>query len=199
MEPLPSYNDALLCRQIAGGDERAFRALFDGYRSRLFTYLLRLSRSPEQAEDLVHDIFLDLWTRRAELTGVGNLNAYLHRMAHNKAVSALRRRATETLVLAEIHRRQGEGIDTGEPPMARSEVMTMIAGFVGKMDPKRQKIFILSREQGLSREEIAAELGMPVNTVRWHLVEALRYLRQELTHLYGPQAIALFVLHQLFF
>lgn len=60
---------------VAAGNEDAFRTLFNGYRSKLYTYILKISRSNEIAEDTVHDVFLKLWENRHNLKHIDNLNA----------------------------------------------------------------------------------------------------------------------------
>jgi RNA polymerase sigma factor (sigma-70 family) len=106
------HNERALLQEVSEGNEDAFRNLFNGYRSKLYTYILRLSRSNEIAEDTVHDVFLKLWENRTTLPQIENLNAYLYRMAHNKAYTGFKRRAKESLILAVLEKEQS-GIHQG--------------------------------------------------------------------------------------
>lgn len=197
MQQLDKHSEKDLLRQVAEGNEQAFRRLFDAYRRKIYTYLLKMTQSRETAEDSVHDIFLKLWTGREKLPEIENLNAYLYRMAHNHAFNGLRKMATETLVLAEI---KGQGTDLPEDPdmtLGRKEVRRFIHEAVSKLTPKQREVFQLSRELGLKQEEIAQRLGISVATVKSHLTDALNALRTEISTHYGTYSIAIFVLWNL--
>ena len=183
---------------VAGGNEDAFRVLFNGYRSRLYTYILKLSRSNEIAEDTVHDVFLKLWENRQNLAHVDNLNAYLYRMAHNKAYTGFKRRAKESLILALLEKEQ-TGIYEGasDDSISTKEVREFIQQAVNKLTPQQKKVFLLSRQEGLKLDEIATTLQISKNTAKNHLIQALHTLRQEIQINYGSQAIALYVIFNL--
>lgn len=193
----PQYNEKDLLLQVANGNEQAFRQLFDTYRQKLYTYLLKMSDSKETAEDNVHDIFLKIWTNRSTLPDIQNLNAYLYRMAHNHAFNGLRKMATESLVLAAIQ--QGGTAQPEEPDMSfgRKEVRRFIHEAVTQLTPKQREVFLLSREFGLKQEEIAQRLGISILTVKAHLTDALNYLRTEITTHYGTYSVAVLVLWNL--
>src|ERR1041385_257226 len=82
--------------QLAAGDSAAFEALFEGYFNRLRRYLYGYVRSWPDAEDLVHDVFLQLWRRRGWLATVRDLNAYLYHVARNQALNYLKHQRVET-------------------------------------------------------------------------------------------------------
>ncbi len=190
------YEKELLLR-VAGGDEQSFRQLFDAYRPKLYTYLLKLTESPETAEDLVHDVFLKLWLKKENFAEVENFSAYLYRMAHNQAITGLRRMSTETLVLAEVKYRDHNIPEEPAYTLQRKEVQEFIQQAVQKLTPKQKEAFILSKELGLRQAEIASRMGIGVGTVKTHLQEAVKQLRAEIKAKYGDHAIALFVLWNL--
>jgi len=192
------HNEKELLLQVTEGNEQAFRTLFNIYRSKLYTYIVRLSRSNEIAEDTVHDVFLKLWENRSSLHQIENLNAYLYRMAHNKAYTGFQRRAKETLILAVLEKEQS-GIYQGgtDDGITTKEVRAFIQQAVEKLTPRQKKVFLLSRQEGLTLEEIAHTLHISPNTAKNHLVEALRLLREEINSTYGASAIAIYVIYNL--
>jgi len=192
------HTDQALLQQVANGSEDAFRTLFNTYRSKLYTYILQLTRSNEIAEDTVHDVFLKLWENRANLLHIDNLNAYLYRMAHNKAYTGFKRKAKETLILAVLEKEQS-GVDnaSSDDIITTKEVRAFIQEAVNRLTPQQKKVFLLSRQEGLKLDEIAHTLHISPYTAKNHLAEALRALRQEISNTYGPQAIAIFVLYNL--
>lgn len=187
-----------LLLEIASGSEVAFRELFQAYRRKLFSYLFKMTASREIAEDALQDIFLKLWTVRESLPTVGNINAYLHRMAHNYAYHVFRRLAKETLLLDQL--RMQKDCDTASPAqeLLSKEVTTYIQSLVDRLTPQQRKVFLLSREEGLKQAEIASRLDVSISTVKKHMVDALSFLREEIRQNYSLYAPALFIIHQLY-
>lgn len=187
-----------MLRQLAEGSEDAFRALFYAYRDKLYTYIAKLSGSEEAAEDTVHDVFLKLWTKRAELPEIDNLNAYLYSIARNMSINLFRRMAKETLILSEIGREQGlEAGFEGEDRIIHAEVLATIKAAIDKLTPQQRQVFLMSRQQGLKIAEIAQQLDLAERTVKNHIHEALRFLREEIGRSYGPNAIIIYALYNL--
>lgn len=205
----PGSNEKDLLSRIAAGDESAFRELFNRYRGKLYSYIYKMTDSRETAEDTVHDVFLKIWESRKKLPDIDNLNAYLHQMAHNRAYTGFRRMAKETLILAELKaelenrnttafNNPDTTITDAEARITSQEVRAMIKTLVDKLTPQQKQVYLLSRERGMRQDAIAAEMNISVNTVKNHLGLALRFLREELGQHYGPQAIAIFVLYNLY-
>jgi RNA polymerase sigma-70 factor (family 1) len=184
-----------LLARVAQGSEAAFRELFHTYRGKLFGYIYNMTASRETAEDTVHDVFLKIWENRENLRHIDNLNAYLHRMAHNRAYSGFRRMAKETLILAELRNETPE-YDSGnsDTRIQHKEVKTLIHNLVKQLSPQQRQVFLLSREEGLRQDAIAGRMGISVSTVKNHLAAAIHFLRDEIGRTYGPQSIAIFVI-----
>ena len=196
MEYTQPYNEKELLLQLANGSEKAFTAIFYHYRGKLYHYIFTITSSREMAEDTVHDVFLKIWTNREKLANIENMNAYLYRVCHNEAISGLRRMAKETLILAEL---QHEGIPLlpDVDPASQREIRASIQQAVNKLSPQQRKIFLLSRHDGLKHKQIAEQLGVSINTIKTHLGQALRFLREEVDQQYKLQATAIWVMLQL--
>ena len=182
LEHIQPYHEAALLRQLAEGSEAAFTAIFHRYRGRLYHYILTLTTSPEIAEDTVPDI--------------ENMNAYLFRLCHNQAISGLRRMAKETLILSEL-RQETIPILPDVDPASQREIRASIQQAVNRLTPQQRQIFLLSRQDGLKHRQIAELLGVSINTVKTHLGQALRFLREEIGQQYGLQSTAIWVIYQL--
>lgn len=192
------YNESVLLRQLAEGNEEAFRKLFLAYKDKLYTYICKLSGSAETAEDMVHDVFLKLWEKREALPDIDNLNAYLYQISRNKSINLFRRMAKETLILSEIGRDEGiPGSLEGENRLIHADVLASIREAVDKLTPQQRQVFLLSRQNGLKINEIARKLGITERTVTNHMSQALRFLREELSRQYGPSAIIIYALYNL--
>jgi len=192
------YNESVLLKQLAEGNEEAFRKLFLAYKDKLYTYICKLSGSAETAEDMVHDVFLKLWEKREALPDIDNLNAYLYQISRNKSINLFRRMAKETLILSEIGRDEGiPGSLEGENRLIHADVLASIREAVDKLTPQQRQVFLLSRQNGLKINEIARKLGITERTVTNHMSQALRFLREELSRQYGPSAVIIYALYNL--
>lgn len=193
-----SDSEQELLREVSAGNQDAFRYLFNTYRKKLYTYIIKISESKEVAEDMVNDVFLKIWENREKLAQIDNLNAYIYRMAHNRAYTALRRMAKETLLIAALQQeKQITDIFEVENRVIQREVKELIQSAVNKLTPQQKLVFLLSREEGLKHDEIAKKLNISGSTVKNHLVAALRFLREEIRQSYGSIAIVLYMIYNL--
>jgi RNA polymerase sigma-70 factor (ECF subfamily) len=168
-----------LLHRIAKGDEVAFAELFYSYKDKLYSFLLPMTGA-EAAEDLLQEVFLKLWTRREDLRTVDNIGSYIFRMAKNKALSDLKRSLHyETILSEEARKEERNPVDTSEILKQRN-LKQQIHNAVESLPPQQKKVYLLSREEGLMLEEIATQLGISLSTVKNHLVQAMRNLRDKL-------------------
>ncbi len=179
MSTQTQYNEKALLLQVAKGDEKAFRTLFDAYRNRLYFYTLQITSSREMAEDIVQDTFLKIWLRRDQLNKINHFNAYIFQVAQNAVLSGLRRKATEAAIL--------EG--KLEPPLAEAELdeklhFKLIKGVLQKsvdaLPEQQKKVYMLRREEGYPIKEIAQIMDISEITVKRHLSQAQKTLRKAL-------------------
>jgi len=169
-----------LLLRAAAGHEGAFTQLFFLYRHKLYSFLLRLTESPEMTEDVIQDVFLKLWKDRENLVNIEQFGGYIYRMAQHHALNAFRRMAKESLVMAELTRTtEAASADAGDQLNIR-EVREKLQYALDHLPPKQKLVYTLSREQGLKHEEIARQLNISPSTVNNHMIAALRSIRQQL-------------------
>ncbi|WP_158643834.1 RNA polymerase sigma factor [Pseudobacter ginsenosidimutans] len=173
-----THNEKELLQLSAGGDESAFAQLFLQNRHKLFSFLMRLTQSPEATEDVIQDIFMKLWRNRSSLTEIESFSSYLFRMAQNQCITHFKRMAKETLILSRMASGASPSRSTTDEHLALKEVQEQLQQAVSKLTPQQKLVFTLSREKGLKYEEIAAELNISASTVKNHMIDALRIIRQ---------------------
>lgn len=171
-----------LFRRVSEGDRNAFRLVFDLYNGRLTTFIYRLTKSETIAAELVQDIFVKLWVRRSQLADLNNAQAYLFTMASNRTIDHLRKVSAESRMLDELWARVEHLNEATEETYNAKECNDLINKAVVQLSPQKQKIFRLSRYEGLKHEEIADYLNLSKSTVKNHLVETLRHIRSYLHH-----------------
>jgi len=163
--------------------EAAFAHLFQSYRDKLYSFILHLSGSSAISEDILQEVFLKIWRDRSSLTGIVNFNAYLFRMAQNQAINVLRRQSREALILAEIKRISAEDVHGGDILSAK-EVQALLHKALNSLPTRQRRVYELGRVQGLKYETIAVEMNISVSTVRNHMVQALKSIREYLQNAY---------------
>jgi RNA polymerase sigma-70 factor (ECF subfamily) len=190
-----SDNGNELLKQVVQGDEVAFEKLFQLYKNKLYAFIYQLSGSATIAEDVLQDVFLKIWRNRAQLTGIDNFNAYLYRMAQNHAVNVLRRQSREALLLTEVQRLAPQKV-FGDEWLAAKEVQTALQQAIDSLPARQRKVYQLGKEQGLSYEEIANMLNISTSTVRNHMVQALKAIREYIA-LHFPALVCMLFLYSL--
>lgn len=172
--------DKQLLHLIAAGDEAAFAALFAAHRNRIYSIAYRLIGVRSGAEDVVQDVFLRIWVKREELSQVQNFRAWVNTITANLVSNMLRRVAYEYRFLQETIQTQEKYHADVISTSAFHELQNKIHQAVSSLSRQQQKIFLLSREQGMKYTAIAELLGISTATVKTHMVEALRNIRAHL-------------------
>lgn len=182
MEKKVSYTDSMLLQLIGEGDETAFNEIFDRYRNRLYNYLVKVTKSKESAEEATLDVFLKIWNAKGMLHEIINFEAFLFRVARNKAMDYVRKAASNRLVQQEIWEDLEKLVSetTADQKILSAETELAINTAINKLPPQRQMAFRLSREEWLSYDEIAERMHISRNTVRNHIVAALQFIRGNL-------------------
>lgn len=161
-------------RQLRLGNEQAFDALFRHYSALVYRFAYSYLKSRVEAEEIVQDCFLKIWEKRQQLREDAPLKGYLFTTAHHAILNQLRR--SQHHLRFQAHAATiNPGVITNGAEYSEMEALYQAA--LDKLPPKRRQIFILSRQQGLSYSEIAAQLNLSVKTVEAQIMQALKFLR----------------------
>lgn len=182
LDTASSYDEQLLLQNISRGDEASFNIIFSQYRDRLFAYLFTVTKSKETAEEIVLDVFMKLWLGREIVTEIQNLQSFLYRVAHNKAIDFLRSAQRNPVQQNELWDaiQSSAGEASSDHLLHRHNAEAALNDAMEQLSPMRQKVFQLSREEGMSYDEIADHLNLSRNTVRNHVAASLEFIRKYL-------------------
>lgn len=170
---MPPTDEALV-RRIAGGDEAALRDLYDLHSARLLGLLEALLRDRPQAEDVLQQVFLQVWrSARTYDPSRGAPLAWLTRIARSRALDALRRRRAEPETAL---RDQAAGAQDLDALPERLD----ISGALGRLPPMERRLVELCYLGGYTQRELALANGLPLGTVKSTLRRALQRLRSSL-------------------
>jgi RNA polymerase sigma-70 factor (family 1) len=171
------HNENALLERVVQGDESAFRIVFDHYRDAIFAFALKVTRHESIAEEIVQDVFLKIWINRSGLGDVRNFADFLYIIARNHTFNSLRSLARERKLLIDTSvDLQIAGVST-EAIIVQRDYDRLLLQAVAQLPPQQKLVYTLGRQQGLSREEIAAQLHISPGTVKVHMAQALRTLR----------------------
>lgn len=171
------HNESALLNLVSEGDELAFRVVFNHYSDRLYSYTLRLTDNEELSEEIVMDAFLKIWCNREELSMIHNFDSYLFTIVRNQAFTAIKRRAHEALIIANLSLSNTEYQECTEDTVAYNESRHLLSQAIEQLPPQQRIVYSMSRDEGLKYDEIADQLNLSKNTVKAHLKKALCTLR----------------------
>ncbi|MFS8615734.1 MAG: RNA polymerase sigma-70 factor [Solitalea sp.] len=157
--------------------ESLFRTIYNQYKDRLYGYILAIVHSEEVAEDISYDLFSELWARRQSLRDIRNMEHYLVKVARNKSLNYLRKAKTDARIMERLKEAMRPSYNAVEEHITMLEYTDILQKAVEQLSPRRKQVFYLSRERGMTLDEIACEMNLSRNTVKNHLVEALRFIR----------------------
>ena len=176
MTELTPYEKTLLLDAVAAGDGVSFSRIYDYYQPGVRTYVLRLVKIPELADDLVQEIFIRLWEIRETLPEVKCFSAFLYTIARNHSLNSLKAISRSNKALPELIRHfQTRRVDD---ETLDKEYLRFIEKALTSISPRSREVFRLCREQTMSYEQAATELGISRNAVKKHMVAVMRNLRE---------------------
>lgn len=187
-------NEKELFTRMSLGDEAAFTEIFYHYTQRIYSYILNKTKSPETAEEIVQEVFIKIWKSRENFSEVNNYESFLYTMASNKLIDFFRRMAHQEKVKKEVWNTITDTSNITIEELDFRHSQELINKAVEQLSPQRKKIFLMNKEQGLTRQEIADQLGLSFSTVNNHLNEAVRLVKEKLENTPGASlAILMFI------
>lgn len=167
----------ILLKRIAQDDEKAFRIIFDRYKHRFYGAALKMTRSPNIAEEIVQEVFLTLWLRRSSLAEVNNPDSYLLTIAYNCISTQFKKIARERAVKERMSKRMAVSECATETIIEEKENRQILQNIICQLPSQQQLIYRLSKQDSLNRNEIAEQLQISPHTVKNHLLKAMKYIR----------------------
>ena len=171
-------SDEMLLARIATGERLAMRTLFVRHRTSIYRWLLRFVSSESLAEDLLSEVFLDVWRHAGRFESRSSVSTWLMAIARNKALSARRRRTDAELDEA-VERTVADPADNPEVVLEKKERCELLRQALINLSPKHREIIDLVYYHEKSIDEVAQVLGVPSATVKTRMF----YARQKLAEL----------------
>jgi len=181
---MQTTSDEVLIARIAGGDRLAMQVLFARHHVRVYRFVLRLVRNEATAEDLISDVFLDVWRQAGKFEGRSAVSTWLLSIARFKALSALRRRPVEELD-EETAEQIEDQEDDPETALAKKDKSAVLRKCLTALSAEHREVIDLVYYHEKSVEEVAGIVGIPEATVKTRMF----YARKKLSELLKEQGI----------
>ena len=174
-------SDSALIEKMIAGDEAALSTMYDRYAPMLFGVLMRILRDEQAAEEILQDLFLQLWRNANRFDASrGSLSGWLLVIGRNRAISRLRGRGSRE-VLEEADGDYASVFVSAqnlEDEAARTQLMNRLTTAIATLPPEQRQAVELAYFEGMTQSEIATRTGAPLGTVKTRVRTAMQSLKQ---------------------
>lgn len=164
---------------LARGDHRAFHTVFKAAYPKVHAFALGFIKDNDHVDDICQTVFMNLWTHRETLSRIQNLDGYLYKITKNTVLNYIASLKAFTIDITAARQLRTNDA-TAVEQLEAQDLQLLTDMIVENMAPQRQTVYRMSREQGLSNEEIAEKMGLQKKTVENHLNLALGEIRKML-------------------
>ncbi len=179
MENLKANSELL--RLLKDGNMVAFDTIYNQYCKRLFAFIIRYVKLEADAEEIVQEVFIKIWENRSKIDVYSSFESYLFTISYNSSISLLRKRVHEKKYLEHVKSLQEVNVASElTNDLYFKELNSKLQSLLLELTLRQREIFLLSREEGLTHDEIAKKLGISANTVKNHIVSVLNFLKSNI-------------------
>ncbi len=169
-----------IIQQFKDGNASAFDKIYNTYSSKLFSFANALLKDPDEATDIVQDVFVTLWEKRDQVDIEQNFDNYIFTIMYNGVRKFFRKRSLKYKLEDYLLGNSPDAIEGTDGDLIYNELQEMANKSLEKLPPKRKEVYLLRKQEGLSVKEIAKKLDISPRTVESHLAKALGFLKKEL-------------------
>lgn len=176
-----------ILKELKYGSKKAFEYIFKTYYDQLCRYAEEILKDTEKARDVVENIFVLIWEERKMIDIHTSLRSYLYRSTYNSCLNLIRKKKTENkyrnffLHHSDLSKTHDYG--SSSYPLSgiiENELIDKLETIINDLPPQCRKVFLMSRHDGMSHCQIAESLGLSVNTVKAHIMGALKKIQYAL-------------------
>jgi RNA polymerase sigma-70 factor (family 1) len=170
-----------LVKRLKASDHDAFKTVFNLWQGAIYNFLLFKTKDTARAEDLLQEVFLKLWNARTRLSETQSVKNYLYAIADNLVLNEIRHDKVVTKHKLSMDRAIFTNTENPEFIMEEKEWRNRLEDAIASLSEKPRIVFLMSRMEDLSYQEIADRLSLSIKTVETHMVKALKHLRENLS------------------
>mgnify|MGYP003663629983 CR=1 FL=1 len=180
-----------LIEKLISGEEKAYILLLEKYHRQLNAYAVTLTHDQSSAQDIVQNVFLKTWKSRKKLNPEFSIRNFLYKCVYNEFLNTYQKNKAVVLLNKKYIEYSHEvAVEMDDNMMSR--MMEIVNREIKNLPPKCQRVFILSKKEGLSNSEIAEYLDVSIKTVEAQITKAFRILKNELGNKYKTILLVIF-------
>ncbi|RKU72448.1 RNA polymerase sigma-70 factor [Parabacteroides sp. AF17-3] len=180
MEKQMQDNEPQLILSLKNGSYKAFERIYQMYAKRLFAYSLQFTKSQEESEEIVQDVFMRLWTNRAKIRQEDTLRSLLFIMTKHYLINAFRTKINQPEYEEYIQYVNEHSVDDASYQLEYQEFVTKFRAILKTLPETQQRVITLSKIEQFSNKEIADKLSLSEQTVKNQLSLGLKTLKEKL-------------------
>ena len=180
MAAIKTLPDSELLGLLKSGSQAAYTEIYDRYQGLLFVYACKITREENEAADIVQEVFIYLWDKRAQIRFRTSLASYLYSAVRYKFFNLLDHKKVRADYASSLQEFMNKGHAETDHALREKDLARLIEKEIALLPPKMREIFELSRKAHLSHKEIAGKLGLSEKTVKNQVNNALKELRVKL-------------------
>lgn len=181
MSDISSYNEKEFLNAIAGGDEQAYVQLYRHYWNEVYSLALSFLKSPSLAEDTLQEVFVKLWLKRESIREWKDFRAYFMTMVRHEIINTMRQGKRQLLIRDLPPDIDAAGTSPQEELLHSKETVALLQSAVNTLSAKQREVFLLSRTNGLTHDQIAEQMQLSKKTVANLITLALNQIREYLS------------------
>jgi len=180
MKDFVLYSDEELIQEIKADNMFAFDVLYKKYSKRLYRFGFSIIKSQEETENLMQDVFLNLWENRHKVEKDSSIKSYIFTIAYNSAISIIRKKAKESQFVEYLKSIQKINQEPVNVEVEYNELTNKLDEIIKELPQRQKEVYLLHRVEGLKYNEIAERLNISINTIENHMSRALKTIREKL-------------------
>ena len=173
-----ALDEKILVYELKGGNTKAYEILFFHYYRKLYSFSYKITGNTQEAEDLVQEVFISIWDNRDKLDENRSFSGFLFKIAKNRALNIIKSKLTRQIY---IQYTQNEDKVHWDKEIEIGELLEMINKSLASLPEQTQKIFMLSRNEGLTYKAIAQKLNISENIIDHEIRKALKVIKEYLS------------------
>jgi RNA polymerase sigma-70 factor (family 1) len=180
MNDFNSYTNEELMREIKADNMFAFDALYGNYSRKLYKFGYSILKSKEDTENLIQDVFLNLWENRHKVEKDASIQSYVFTIAYNSAISILRKKTKDFQFVEYLKSLQEITEEPVNVEVEYNELTAKLDKIINDLPQRQKEVYLLHKVEGLKYNVIAEQLHISVNTIENHMSRALKTIREKL-------------------
>ncbi|GLU56033.1 RNA polymerase sigma factor [Dyadobacter frigoris] len=170
-------NESLILKQISEGDEKAFSEIYANYKPDLYRLVYKILKSSDVTNDTCQEVFIKIWEDRQKLTEVHSFKSYLLVAGKNHSLNVLKKVLSEEKRLSGFVQNYSDAHNGIEDKVQSDEYQSFLQSILATLTPQSKKVFQLCRQQGMSYDEAAENMGVSRSLIKKHMVRSMKIMR----------------------